>query len=149
MGTDPNSLTEQQWDLASPADQKKFKRGRTYKTEAMLKCATAIERKIHDQFIGFLRRHEIPYVHSSTVKKSSIQAGHPDFTILKPPWFFIEFKVKPNGLTADQKTRIAELEAAGNKVFVVDELDPENPGQAYNLATELVRDYYALPKGFE
>jgi hypothetical protein len=77
------------------------------------------ERKIHDDIESYLRRNRIPYDHSRMDKKSTNKLGDPDFKVyVRNRVLFMEIK-KPGGkLSEDQKTRIAELKAAGNEVYL-------------------------------
>ena len=79
------------------------------------------ELKMHDQFSAWLymRKKLISKIHCNPRKRSTIEAGHPDYTLLRNnKCLLIELKDPPNGLSDMQIARIAELEAAGNTVYV-------------------------------
>jgi len=79
---------------------------------------------LHTPFANFLEGQGIPFVRARWDQKSGIALGHPDFTILSHGRnLLIEFKTKEKGLSADQKRRIAVLEASGNTVHVLRDLD--------------------------
>lgn len=77
------------------------------------------ERGIHEAFIAWLRKLEIPYVYHRADKKSGIQSGWPDFTVL---WcshcVCIEVKTEKGRLSKDQKRVIAFIRKSGNRVEV-------------------------------
>src|ERR1051325_7409270 len=77
------------------------------------------ERQIHEQFIAWLRKLEIPYVHHRMDKKSGIRTGWPDFTIL---WcsrvMCIEIKTAKGRITLDQARVIAFIRRSGNRVEI-------------------------------
>lgn len=151
MGIDPTTLTTRFWEHADAGDRKQFGRRAETKEETQRKVVKFIEKTIHDQFSAFLNRHEIPFIHSPMNRKSSIAQGQPDYTILKPPWFMVEFKTPPNGLTTVQRDRIAFLEKQGNTVLVITEVlssDGQPLGQALKEACAEVRKRYNLPEGF-
>ena len=78
------------------------------------------EKKMHMLFSDWLRLHEIPALHCRMDRKSTIQNGWPDFTILigGGRCVCIEMKVNGNQLSEDQKTVIAMLEKNGTPVSV-------------------------------
>lgn len=77
------------------------------------------ERGIHEAFIAWLRKLEIPYVYHRADKKSGIQSGWPDFTVL---WcshcVCIEVKTEKGRLSKDQKRVIAFIRKSGNRVEI-------------------------------
>lgn len=79
---------------------------------------------LHEPFASYLLREGIPYVRARSDVKSTIQEGHPDFTLLHSNHcLLIEFKDKESGrLSTKQEERIAALEGAGCMVHVVREL---------------------------
>jgi len=71
---------------------------------------------LHLPFIDFLRNKGLLYIHADPTRKSTIQKGHPDFTVFLSGnrCVLIEMKEKERGrLSADQKKRISSLAFAG------------------------------------
>src|ERR1700756_1709828 len=105
-----------------PAERAKLpKHIRLTAAECKAKNERKLELAMHDEFSRWLtlRKKFVSFIHANPTKRSTIQKGHPDFTILSlNRSIMIEFKVPPNGLTADQMERFGELEAAGNTVIV-------------------------------
>ena len=144
MGLEPTANIVERM---AAADRKKLGRRGETRAETVHRVTTALERKIHDQFSSFCRRHKIAVWHSHPTRKSSIRTGLPDFLCLKNSRaLLIEFKVLPNKLSKEQDEVFAELESGGNYVHVIEE---DAPGEAYRLATALVRDYFHLTQGLE
>jgi predicted transglutaminase-like cysteine proteinase len=88
-------------------------------------CSANNDRKreltMHAEFARWLtlRKKVISYIQANPTKRSTIQKGHPDFTILyMNRCLMIEFKVPPNRLTPEQIERFSELSAAGNETIV-------------------------------
>jgi hypothetical protein len=105
----------------SATDRKQFgKAGRTM-PEHIAEYSLKLERDLHNDFSGFLKRHEFDLViHTSPAKKSPIKLGWPDYTIFKGgKILFIEFKVGANVLSEDQRTVIAQLLTEGFTVRVL------------------------------
>lgn len=124
------------------SDRKKFGRRLMTKAEARDKYCRTLERKIHDQFSGFLSRLGLEFVHSHPTRKSSIRAGWPDYTVcLGGRFLCIEFKVAGNKLSAVQSARIDHLRAGGSAVFVITE---SAEGSAYAEAVQRVREFFNL-----
>jgi hypothetical protein len=77
------------------------------------------ERQIHDQFIAWLRKNEVPYSHHRMDSKSGIQKGWPDFTVL---WMSrvvcIEVKTSKGRVSKDQERVIAFIRKSGNRVEI-------------------------------
>jgi hypothetical protein len=143
MGIDLSEFNDRQRSLMEPADRKKLgKRGETF-LQAEKRRVTRTERDIHYKFISFLKRHEIPYTHSSPIRKSSIKKGHPDFLVglRDNRGFYAEFKIPPNNLTKEQKEQIAFLERNGNTVIVAEET---SPGAAYTAAIRETGRFFNL-----
>jgi hypothetical protein len=71
---------------------------------------------LHQPFIAYLRKQGIPYIYHRSDRRSGINKGHPDFTLL---WcghaFLIEFKTLGGKLSIDQLERIEELSRAGTR----------------------------------
>ena len=81
------------------------------------------EAELHDQVEAFLRRNDIPYVHSRMDKPSTIRKGWPDFTAMrKGRVACVELKGPHGKLSDDQKEVIIELQGAGVPVEVCDNL---------------------------
>jgi hypothetical protein len=75
---------------------------------------------LHEPFAEHLERNGIPFIRARSDRESTIQLGHPDFTIIAANRvLMIEFKTKEGRLSKDQRDRIAALERAGNHVHVV------------------------------
>ena len=84
-----------------------------------------LEREIHNDFVAFLRRHELPYVHADPTKRSGLPSGHPDFLVTCcSQSVYLEFKVPPNGLSKVQVDYLNFLERNHNRVEVVIETEP-------------------------
>jgi hypothetical protein len=143
MGIKPVELNDNIWRRMDQADRKKYPRKlRLTQAEREREQLATLERKIHDQFSSFCRRNGIDFWHSSPVRKSSIEAGLPDFLCAKNNRHVcIEFKVAPNKLSAVQEQRIALLALHGNDVYVCTETQE---GSAYKEATELVTEFFNL-----
>ena len=78
---------------------------------------------LHVPFEKFLRGEKIPFIRARSDRESTICSGHPDFSIcLGGRLLLLEFKDKGGTLSPDQKRRIAELEGAGCRVYVLREL---------------------------
>ena len=80
----------------------------------------SLERTIHHQFGGWLYRHEFrDYYHSDPVRRPTIKAGLPDFGIYRDSRIlFVEFKVKPNGLSPEQEIVFGRMGRQGNVILV-------------------------------
>lgn len=143
MGIDPTQLNDRIRSRMTPADRKKLgKRGETF-AEADRRRVSRNERDIHYKFIGFLRRYEIPYIHSNPIRKSSIKKGKPDFFVgpIDDRGFSIEFKVPPNDLTNAQKDEIAFLLQKRNTVLIAEET---SEGAAYTAAIKETAIFFNL-----
>jgi hypothetical protein len=128
--------------IMDPKDRQRLgKAGRTQKEIAHANYVKS-ERKIHDQFISFLRRHELPYVHSDPTKKSSIAPGHPDFLVTRGRiGIYIEFKIPPHQLSTVQVEYINFLLQNDNEVHVVLETAP---GAALQTASDIITATFGL-----
>jgi hypothetical protein len=81
--------------------------------ELEAKLAKGQERLLHDQFERWCRINEVVYIHSRMDRKSTIAAGHPDFTLLwKGRGCCVEFKALGGILSDDQKEALHKLAAA-------------------------------------
>jgi hypothetical protein len=125
-----------------PRDRKKLgNAGRTQKEISAVNYVKS-ERNIHDQFASFLRRHDLPYVHSDPTKKSSIIAGHPDFLVTRGRiGVYIEFKIPPNQLSKVQVEYINFLVKNANEVHVIAETAP---GVALQKAQDVITETFNL-----
>jgi hypothetical protein len=115
-------LPENLLKLMSPADRKQYGRAGWTAEDCQERVDLRLERKLHADFSGFLRRHEFGLViHTDPRKKSPIRPGWPDFSIFSrySQTLFIEFKVGDNTLSTVQEEVIAELRAAGFTVLVL------------------------------
>lgn len=74
---------------------------------------------IHRPLMKWLDDSGIPYVRARSDRESTIQLGHPDFSIFKNGGvLFIEAKGKDTPISQDQKDRIELLTKAGNVVVI-------------------------------
>ena len=122
--------TQRQIDLMDQRDRAQFpKQLRLTSSERKAKEQETSERRIHDQFVSYLRlrKHLFGYVHANPSKRSTIRRGWPDFSVLckvilgpraKTTACLIEFKVPGGWLSPDQVECFEELSAAGIDVFV-------------------------------
>lgn len=125
MGIDPRRLTDQQVGLVDPGQRKGIVKARGFDTadKRKAKIDAKLERELHNQYIGFLRRNELAYVHANPVKPSTIQKGCPDFTVTGGVshgyrCLYGEFKMPGGTLGPDQVKYIAYLTELGCKVYV-------------------------------
>lgn len=117
-------LTDRLRKLMDPADKKKLgKEGQTF-DEAQSGAWDKLEKELHNQYLGFLRRNGfIEPIHAPMNKKSMLPEGWPDFTVFGggrgiPP-LFIEFKVGKNKLSKEQESCIELLRSMGYTVYVL------------------------------
>jgi hypothetical protein len=105
--------------------------------ERILKAGLELERDIHKQFDGWLRRNGFDdFYHADPSRRATIQAGLPDFGIPRDSRIiFIEFKVHPNGLNAEQEQTFTRMSAAGNVVLVC---------YSYEEAVKAVTSFFQL-----
>src|SRR5690348_16200205 len=77
------------------------------------------ESQIHNQFVAWLRKHEIPYLRHRMDRKSGIQTGWPDFTVL---WMSrvvcIEIKTSKGRVSNQQHRVIDFIRRTGNRVEI-------------------------------
>jgi VRR-NUC domain len=82
------------------------------------------ERKIQDDFAAWLRGNQVPFIRHRMDKKSGIQKGWPDFTVL---WMSravcIEVKTDKGRVSLDQARVIAFIKRSGNKVEICRSVD--------------------------
>jgi len=82
-----------------------------------------LEIEIHNKFMDWCRLNEISFIHSRTDRKSTIQEGHPDFTLLNDGrGCCIEFKVPGGKLSDKQAEVIAVLTKRGVHCLVTSDL---------------------------
>lgn len=81
-------------------------------------------RDIHEPFIAWLRKLEIPYHRNRPDKRTTAVEGDPDFLV---SWMqhclYIECKVPGKKLSPKQEERIAYVRRAGNKVVIAYSLE--------------------------
>lgn len=125
MGIDPRALNDKQVDLVDPSQRKAVVKARGFDTAAKnkAKAEAKLETQMHNDYIGFLRRNELAYVHANPGKKSTIQKGCPDFIVTGGQRFgyrslYGEFKLPGNTLSEAQQHYIAYLGDCGCKVFI-------------------------------
>jgi hypothetical protein len=82
--------------------------------------AKKAEKAIHVLFESWLMLNELDYVHARMDKKSTIKAGHPDFTIFGPKGttVFVEIKVPGKTLSVDQMAVMLSLLRKGHHYMV-------------------------------
>jgi hypothetical protein len=102
----------------APADRKAL--GILTPAESAEAATLTLEREIHAQFGGWLYRHGFTdFYHSDPVRRATIKKGLPDFGVYRDSRIlFIEFKVKPNGLSPDQESVFERMGANGNVIIV-------------------------------
>jgi hypothetical protein len=106
--------------IADPEIRKQY--GST-KEERAEKYTARLERELHGQFSGFLKRHEdfiALVVHSNTAKPTRSTPGTPDYCIhfMSGNSLFLEFKVNDNKLSPEQEEITDRLREAGYKVLI-------------------------------
>ena len=75
---------------------------------------TKEERAIHTLICQELNRREIPYIHASMSKRSTLPVGWPDFTIfMKTAAWFAEIKTETGKLSKEQVECIGQLKDRG------------------------------------
>jgi hypothetical protein len=107
--------------LMSPKDRRQYGRGGWTAEDVHARVDLRLERKLHAEFSGFLRRHEFHLViHADPRRKSQLPAGWPDFTIFhEGKTLLLEFKTSQNTLSEIQKEVIASLLKEGFTVLVL------------------------------
>jgi hypothetical protein len=121
----------------SAADRKQYGKMGWTAEESHDKESLKLERKLHAEFNGFLRRHEFDLViHGDPRKKSQLPPGWPDYSIFKDAKvLFIEFKVNGNRLSDIQKIVTGLLLAQGFTVRVL---------HAYGEAVDETMRFFSL-----
>lgn len=126
MGIDPKLLKDRQVDMiGDPAQRREVVKRRGFDTTAKnaAKQEYKLEEALHNDFISWLNRHELAYVHAAMKKRSTIQKGCPDFTVTAGERYgyrslYIEFKLPGKKLSPEQESYIAELQRKGCKVLI-------------------------------
>lgn len=78
---------------------------------------------MHEQFMAWLHRQDIPFDHDRMDKATVTTCGQPDFACFTDGRVaFVEFKFRKGKLSPVQKRRIRELRDAGNEVCVAYDL---------------------------
>jgi hypothetical protein len=118
MGLSASCLPDHFLEKLFPEDRKRL--GQQTSAEAQAKYERREEKIMQADFANWLGLRQIPFVKPQMNKPSTIQEGHPDFTILfNDHNLCIEFKVKGgHGLSEVQKKRIDHLRRCGNRVVV-------------------------------
>lgn len=88
-------------------------------SEAQEKNDRLLENKMHNQFIQWLRLRGLDFIHARTDRKSTIEKGWPDFSVVyNGNVVMIEFKTQSGKLSEDQENVIKRLMVHGNDVHV-------------------------------
>jgi len=118
-----------------PVDRAKLpKKIRSTAAETNARNEQQLELDMHNEFSRWLtlRKKFVSFIHANPAKRSTIQKGHPDYTVIsRNRCLMIEFKVPPNSLSPDQLDRFAELAVAGNDIMVC-----TSAGDAIHLVIE-------------
>lgn len=115
IGLIPNHILK----LMPKEDRKPLgKAGFTTEEVTEIYCAKR-EKEMHNIFEDWLRLNQIPFIHARMDKKSTINNGAPDFTVM---WnnrvVCIEFKMNGGKLSSDQQDFISLLGKSETDVFV-------------------------------
>jgi hypothetical protein len=104
--------------LMAPADRKA--NGILTPEEELAQHNLTLERDIHSQFGSWLYRHGFEdCYHSDPARRPTIKAGIPDFGVFKDSRIiWIEFKVRPNGLSESQAQCFERMGRRGNIIMV-------------------------------
>jgi hypothetical protein len=115
----PQSLVK----LMDPKDRKSL--GVRTNEEVAAQNDLTLEREIHNQFIGWLRRHDfLDSYHSDPVRRPTIKAGLPDFGVYRNSRIlFIEFKIATGRLSAVQEETFQRMGSQGNVILVCHSYD--------------------------
>ena len=104
--------------LMRKEDRPKGNSGKTRK-ECEHAYSYKLEKDEHKTFSQWLNLKEIPFIHAQNHKKSTIEIGWPDYTIIYNGCSMcIEFKVKGNKPSEDQLRVFEKLESTGTSVHV-------------------------------
>ena len=140
--------TQRQVDLMDPQDRSQLPaKIRLTSSERRTKTETESERKMHSEFSGYLqlRKKLFQFVHADPSKKSRIEPGWPDYTVIckimlgprpKPVACLIEFKMPGAVLSGVQLAKFSQFERAGIPVYVC---------TSVNDAIHLLIEYFELP----
>lgn len=122
--------------LMDPRDRAQF--GIRTPEERIIKAGLELERDLHNQFSGWLHRNGFDdFYHADPSRRATIAAGLPDYGIFRDSRIlFLEFKVPPNGLNAEQEECFSRMGAAGNVVLVC---------HSYPEAVKAVSAFFNLP----
>ena len=122
--------------LMSPADRKA--NGILTPEEESAQHNLTLEREIHSQFGSWLYRHGFcDYYHSDPARRPTIKAGIPDFGVYRDSRIiWVEFKVKPNGLSESQEQCFERMGRQGN-IIMVCHSSPE--------AEKIITQFFNLP----
>lgn len=125
VGIDPRQLNDKQVELVDQSQRRMVINARGFDTAVRKKAQAEarLERKTHEDYIGFLRRNELAYVHANPVRKSTIQKGCPDFVVTGGEKYgyracYGEFKRPGQKLSEVQQEYVNDLLAKGCKVYV-------------------------------
>lgn len=102
--------------LMSPADQEYYqKRGELPDPKKSAKAIARNEREEQRVFSAWMHQERILFVNPRMDKESTIQPGHPDFSVFLNGGrtIFIEMKVEGGKLSPEQTGRLAQLREAG------------------------------------
>jgi hypothetical protein len=125
--------------LMSAADRKQFGKAGWNMAEVQERVDLRLERKLHSDYVGFLRRHgfkDHQIITSPMNRKSFLPQGFPDFLIQRGGRFlYLEFKTGNNRLSPIQELVIADLIADGCRVLVL---------YTYKAAVEATLDFFTL-----
>lgn len=138
MGLSPNLPDHILNKIDASARQPLGKAGMT-QAEVTEAASFSLEKELHSEFMGWLNRNGFSkrYFHADMRKRSTLWIGHPDFTIWRATRIlFLEFKIKPNGLTPEQEWRFTELSSEGSIVLVC---------YNYPEAVKATKEFFNLP----
>jgi hypothetical protein len=108
--------------------------------ERMIKAESELERDLHHQFSGWLRRNGFSdFYHADPARRSTIQTGLPDFGIFRDSRIvFIEIKVGKNTLSDEQEVVFQRMGQQGNIILVC---------HSYEQCVKAVTGFFGLNKG--
>lgn len=87
--------------------------------EVSEKAARGEELELHKQLEAWCRIYDVQIVHSRTDRKSTIEAGWPDFTLLKDGYgCCIECKAEGGKLSPDQEKKLKDLDKSNVPTLV-------------------------------
>lgn len=104
--------------------------------EATARASVKLEREMHDQFAAWLRINGIHFIHTRMDKKSTMQKGWPDFTLIKAGRAIcVEFKLRACTVSEEQSKVIREL---------LDDGTPATVSLSVQHAIEFTREHFPL-----